>query len=225
MVRAPGQPETTFLGADVAPDAAAWAAAASALTTLPDLAGFAFCGSAPGWTDPAAELFRTAISACLHCGTQVFVDTYGPPLRWFATQPVALVKINRQELSALHATHDGDASAATQGTASALQENLATTATEPPPDPRRAWPSVRTWIITDGPRPTWLFESALPPAAFAPPPITEVSPTGSGDVLLAALIHARSQRGLDWPAALRFALPLASANAAHPGVADFPWSH
>jgi sugar/nucleoside kinase (ribokinase family) len=52
--------------------------------------------------------------------------------------------------------------------------------------------------------------------------VREVSPTGSGDVLLAGLLHARFQLGRTWPEALAFALPLAAANAAHEGVAEFP---
>jgi len=41
-------------------------------------------------------------------------------------------------------------------------------------------------------------------------------------VLLACLLEARWGRGLALPAALAYALPYAAANAADPGVADFP---
>ena len=55
-----------------------------------------------------------------------------------------------------------------------------------------------------------------------PPPVRAVSATGSGDVLLASLLHAHFQLGKTWPEALTFALPLAAANAAHEGIAEFP---
>jgi fructose-1-phosphate kinase PfkB-like protein len=51
--------------------------------------------------------------------------------------------------------------------------------------------------------------------------VQEISPTGCGDVMLAALIEALWIRGLSLEAAVAAALPLAAANAAHPGVAEF----
>jgi hypothetical protein len=40
--------------------------------------------------------------------------------------------------------------------------------------------------------------------------------------MLACVLFARLHRGAPWRAALEFALPYAAANAAHPGIADFP---
>jgi fructose-1-phosphate kinase PfkB-like protein len=57
---------------------------------------------------------------------------------------------------------------------------------------------------------------------FLPPKVTEVSPTGSGDVLFACVLAALYQRGNTLDAAVRQALPSAAANAAHPGIAEFP---
>ena len=56
---------------------------------------------------------------------------------------------------------------------------------------------------------------------LTPPVVREVSPTGSGDVLFAALLHAWCGRGLSLREAVSFALPYAAANAAHPGIAEF----
>ncbi len=58
--------------------------------------------------------------------------------------------------------------------------------------------------------------------ALTPPPGREVSATGSGDVLLACMLHARLHLGLSLRAAVAFALPYAAANAADPGIATFP---
>ena len=49
-----------------------------------------------------------------------------------------------------------------------------------------------------------------------------VSPTGSGDVLLACVLTALHARGATLDQAVAFALPFAAANASHPGVAEFP---
>ena len=54
------------------------------------------------------------------------------------------------------------------------------------------------------------------------PRVRQVSATGSGDVMLACILHARFHRGLSWRDAVIAALPYAAANAAHPGVAEFP---
>ena len=206
VVRAPDRPETTFLGPDHAPDAAAWRSAADYLDADPAHRALALCGSVPGWTGPDATPFREALDRWLARGRPLFVDAYGPPLAWLAKRPVALVKINADELRVLLGT---DATASS--TAAHLRAALG------------RWP-VQTWIVTDGPRPVWLAARGEAPASLAPPPVREVSPTGSGDVLLACLLFARLHRGATWRAALEFALPYAAANAAHPGIADFPES-
>ena len=205
VVRAPGQPETTFLGPDAAPEAAAWQAAATYLEAQPAFPGttLAICGSAPGWASAAAAPWRTALIHWQQLGHQIVVDSYGPPLAELVAQSVALIKINADELRALlgdHATDDTPA-------------NLAVA--------RARWART-TWVISDGPGPVWLAEPDAPLVQLTPPSIVEVSPTGSGDVLLAAMLHARLARGASWPEALAFALPYAAANAAHPGIAEFP---
>jgi fructose-1-phosphate kinase PfkB-like protein len=52
--------------------------------------------------------------------------------------------------------------------------------------------------------------------------VRQVSPTGSGDVMLAGVLFARLHHGMSWRDAVAWSLPYAAANAAHPGVAEFP---
>jgi subtilisin family serine protease len=56
---------------------------------------------------------------------------------------------------------------------------------------------------------------------FDSPAVEVVSAVGCGDVLLAALMHGLVTDGLSLEGALTRALPLAAANAASPGIADF----
>jgi sugar/nucleoside kinase (ribokinase family) len=80
---------------------------------------------------------------------------------------------------------------------------------------------VQRWIVTQGAGPVWLQDVGDEPVSLTPPAIHEVSATGSGDVLLACVLHAWLQRGLGLREAVAFALPFAAANAQDPGVADF----
>jgi len=204
VVRAPARAETTFLGPDRAPDAAAWRSVADYLDAGPADLALALCGSVPGWDATDAAPFREALGRWLARGHPLFVDAYGPPLAWAAERPVELVKINADELRGLLGA---------DATAADIAVNL-----------RNAlgrWP-VQTWIVTDGPRPVWFAARGEMPVSLAPPPVREVSPTGSGDVLLACVLFARLHRGASWRVALEFALPYAAANAAHAGIADFP---
>ena len=86
---------------------------------------------------------------------------------------------------------------------------------------QRRW-SPRAWIVTDGPQPVWFVERGGVPASLTPPQVTEVSSTGSGDVLHACLLHAVFHHGASLAEALQQSLPYAAANAAHPTIAGFP---
>ncbi|NBQ59108.1 MAG: hypothetical protein EBU32_12170 [Opitutaceae bacterium] len=81
---------------------------------------------------------------------------------------------------------------------------------------------AQRWIVTDGPRLIQLRDQSGPLPGITPPQIEEISATGSGDVFLACMLHAWCNRGYDLSAAVKFALPYAAANAAHPGIAEFP---
>ncbi len=200
VVRGGDQPETTFLGPDALPDAAAVQACAEFLDAQPAGGVLALCGSLPGWAGPDFNPLRDALLRWLRRGALV-ADTYGPPLAWCVQQPLALVKINAQEFQGLDPSL----------TAVSAETLRAATA---------RWP-VRRWIVTQGAGPVWLQDEGGEPVSLSPPPVQEVSATGSGDVLLAGVLHAWLRRRMSLREAVAFALPLAAANAAHPGVADF----
>ncbi len=189
----PAQPETTFLGPDAAPDPAALCACADFLDAQPAGQLLALCGSFPGWSSAAFDPLRAALTRWLARGT-LAADTYGPPLVWAAAQPLALIKINADELRAF-----APDLAHLPGTVSA-----------------------RRWIVTDGPRTVSLRDSDGSLATLTPPAIREVLPTGSGDVLFACVLRALFTENLPLRDAVSAALPYAAANAAHSGVAEFP---
>lgn len=183
--------ETTFLGPDAAPDAAALRVCAEFLDAQPGGQVLALAGSFPGWTTPEFQPLRAAIDRWGARGALV-VDTYGPPLADLVARPIALLKINADELRALAA------------------------------DPSTLPRGVQRVVITDGPREIRVRDVDGTSATFTPPTIREVSPTGSGDVLLACVIEGVWMRRLRLPEAVAFAIPYAAANAAHPGIAEFP---
>jgi len=202
VIRGGSQAETTFLGPDVPPDATALRACADYLDAQPPGQVLAICGSLPGW--PAADFdpVRAALARWLERGS-LAADTYGPPLAWLATQPLALVKINALELRTLFPAEPAPAS---------TPELLKLAA--------RRWP-VRRWVVTDGAAPVWFLEDAGEPLALQPPKVREVSPTGSGDVLFAWVLDALFRRRQTLAQSVAGALPPAAANAAHPGIAEF----
>ncbi len=189
----PTSAETTFLGPDSAPDAAAVLACAAFLDAQPAGQILALCGSFPGWSEAAFDPLRASLTRWLARGT-LAADTYGPPLSWAAAQPLALIKINADEFRA-------------------FAPDLAHL-------PSRAM--AHRWVVTDGPRTVTLRDTDGTLATLTPPPVREVSATGSGDVLFACLLHGLFCRQLSLRDAVARALPYAAANAAHPGVAEFP---
>ena len=186
--------ETTFLGPDAAPDARAIAACATFLDEQPDAQVLVLAGSFPGWSRADFDPLRHALERWLTRG-QLVADTYGPPLAWAVERSLALVKINSDELRALPRTN------ADSG----------------------ALPSaVKRWVITDGPGPIEVRDVDGLRSRLTPPTIRQVSPTGSGDVLLAGMLNPLFSLGNSLAEAVETAIPYAAANAAHPGVAEFP---
>jgi fructose-1-phosphate kinase PfkB-like protein len=61
VVRGGSQPETTFLGPDVPPDAAALQSCAAFLEGQPAGSVLAVCGSLPGWESPDYDVLRNVI--------------------------------------------------------------------------------------------------------------------------------------------------------------------
>jgi 1-phosphofructokinase len=192
VVRGGGHAETTFLGPDVPPDASAVRACAEFLEAQPDGHVLALCGSFPGWAGTDFDPLRAAIVRWLQRGV-VVADTYGPPLAWLFTQPLDLIKVNAAELR-------------TSGLA--------------PRDPLPL--NVLRWVVTDGPKPVRVRAAGGPEATMFPPRVREISATGSGDVLFACILHGLFHRRMGLPDAVAFGLPYAAANAAHPGIAEFP---
>lgn len=188
------QHETTFLGPDLAPDAAAIRACADFLDAQSPVSGnvLALCGSFPGWASADFDPLRAAL-AHWQTHSPLVADTYGPPLVWAASQPLALIKINADELRAF---------------APDLAHLPATI-------------TAHRWVVTDGRHTVTLrdFDGTL--STLTPPHVQEVSATGSGDVLFACLLHALYVEKLSLRDAVAFALPYAAANAAHAGVAEF----
>lgn len=184
--------ETTFLGPDLAPAAPAVHACATFLDSHDAGHVLALCGSFPGWATPDFAVLRSAIARWAERGSLV-VDTYGPPLAELVNLPLSLLKINRDELRTL---------------SSAEFDALP--------------PSLRHVVVTDGPRSIQARDESGRIHTFTPPPVREVSATGSGDVFLACLIDALFRRKLSLADAVAFAIPHASANAAHPGIAEYP---
>jgi 1-phosphofructokinase len=203
VVRAAEQPETTFLAPDRVPDAAALAACAAALDECRQLdAILAVCGSFPGWMSAPAEPLRNAVASWAQSG-RLYCDSYGPPLEWAIGHKARLVKINRDEFDGLFAEPERRVS---------LHDRLQAA--------RQRW-QVEAWIITDGPREIWCADGRDSPRVFQPPKVHEVSPTGSGDVFFACVLHALTQMKVNLAEAVAYAIPFAAANAAHPGVAEF----
>jgi fructose-1-phosphate kinase PfkB-like protein len=154
----------------------------------------AVCGSLPGWEAPDFDPLRAALERWIVRGA-IAVDTYGPPLAWFAERPVWLVKINRAEFDGL---------CPPSGEAGDVAERLGRL--------RKARP-VRAWVVTDGPNPVWWVDEQGQASSMAPPPVREISATGSGDVLLACLLYSHLELRASLPSAVAFALPYAAAKA------------
>lgn len=186
--------ETTFLGKDLPIASSAWQAACTkAASTRPKW--LAITGSIPGWqktwTNNLRQLQEHGISLC--------ADTYGPALADLVELPMELVKINRTELAGLVA-------------GSTILECLALLRSRSP---------VHNWIITDGPEMIIADFADGEQFEITPASIGQISPTGSGDTFLAALLDAWL-RQLGREPSLKHAVACATANAASPGIGDFP---
>ncbi len=185
--------ETTFLGTDRAPDPAALQACAEFLDAQPDGQVLALCGSFPGWNETTCAPLRAALERWAARGHLV-ADTYGPPLAWAVARPLALIKVNADEIRSLGGVDPFDTGRPTV---------------------------VRRWVVTDGPGAVKVRDETDEVTSLLPPQVKEVSPTGSGDVLLAAILHALFVRRFSLIDTVKFSLPYAAANAAHHGVAEF----
>ena len=203
VVRSGGFAETTFLGPDSAPDATAIAACADFLQAQPAGSVLAVCGSLPGWESPSFDPLRAVLHRWPERGPLI-ADTYGPALAWFVNESASFIRINRTEFVSLF-------SSAEQRLSGGELLQLA----------RDRFRALR-WAVSDGAAPVWFSADHHAPETILPPKVRQVSATGSGDVMLACVMHARYHRGLGWRESVASALPYAAANAGHPGVAEFP---
>ncbi len=197
-----GQQETTFLGPDSPPDAAAIRDCADFLNAQPS-GVLAVCGSLPGWASPAFDPLRAALHRWPERGALI-ADTYGPALTWLADEAATLIRINRTELNSL--ASPAEHKAPTGEILRRLRDRF----------------RARRWVVTDGAAPVCFLDEHHEPETLAAPVVRQVSATGSGDVMLACILHARYHLGLGWRDAVAWSLPWAAANAAHPGIAEFP---
>ena len=203
VVRSRGQAETTFLGVDTPPDSTALRACVEILEAQPAGSVLAVCGSLPGWETADFDALRDVLHRWPERGSLI-VDTHGAALAWFAQQSAAFVRVNRAELLPLFSADE-------QKLSSGELLRLA----------RDRFSPLR-WAVSDGAAPVWFAGDVGDPESIPSPRVIEVSPTGSGDVMLACVLHGRFHRGLSWRDAVSAALPFAAANAAHAGVAEFP---
>jgi fructose-1-phosphate kinase PfkB-like protein len=189
--------ETTFLGKDLPVPSASWKAACQFVEQQrPDW--LAICGSIPGWS----ATWSRSVRLLAETGIRVAVDTYGPPLADLVKLPIDLVKINRTELIRLFPEVEK----------LPLADAVALA--------RKSSP-VRNWIVTDGAHSIIAAFASGSSYEVIPAKITELSPTGSGDTFLAAILN-KWPGGDDPAAALSFASACASANAASAAIGDFP---
>lgn len=203
VVRAQGQPETTYLGKDISVSAEAWA---TALNWIGQQAregdGVVLCGSVPGWNEALAKQWEHFVRSNVG-RLQIGMDSYGPPLKTAASLPLSIIKINRKEFSQLIAEEVTDAT---------IQQQLAKVGREYP---------VSNWLVTNGPGALFGITEKKNLFSIEPEKIQEISPVGSGDVLWGGLWYGILEKGQRPEEALLTAIPWATANAASDGVCTF----
>lgn len=201
VVRVDNEPaETTFLGKDLPLVENAWENLLAWLQKN-EVQTVAICGSIPGWNKKMAEAWKKWRKAAgKRC--QVAIDTYGDPLPALIRAGADLVKINRDEFISLAP----EARADLLGALSIVAQKHKKTA----------------WVITDGPDAIYAAEAGKDLWRFYPPRVKQLSPTGSGDVLLAGLVRFYLTEKQPLTQSLLRAVPYAAANAADAGVARFP---
>ena len=148
-------------------------------------------GSSPS---PATHgVFGDLIALASVSGVPTFLDTYGPALDAIGASWPATISINRREAGLL------------------LRDEEPTDAAVVDLLDRWSGRGVRVAVVTDGPGDVLARIEGRTYRA-TPPRIDPVNPIGSGDCLLAGLVHAQIQ-GLDPATTLRRAVATAAANA------------
>lgn len=196
--------ETTFLGCDRHVEEEPWVAAMHHLAhALKPGDMLAICGSIPGWRPALADPLGRLLDR-IAGNVFVAVDTYGAPLTDLTQYPIDLVKINRDELKGVLPAGEEERD---------LSEALVRI--------RQDHRKVSRWVITGGADPVVGLDEDGRLFQTEPLLVETVSAVGCGDVLLAGLVQALAVENRPLEEALIRAMPLAAANAASPGIADF----
>ena len=148
-------------------------------------------GSSP--CPEADDVFRTIVLASRERGIPVACDSYGPALARAVEAAPDLIKPNREEYRLTFGKDLPSLTAMVDAAREAVRRG------------------VRYCIITDGPRP---FAAASKEGAWTvqPPAVNTVNPTGSGDCLVAGVLHGLLS-GWSFPDSLAFGAAAGSANA------------
>ena len=160
--------------------------------SLGDSAWVACSGSSPCRETDGA--FAEIIRLCRARGIPAALDSYGEAMTLGAAAAPDLLKMNRDEFYSTFGRRIDSARDARDAAREVVRGGIA------------------RCVISDGPR-------AVAAAASAgawivdPPPVTALNPTGSGDALLAGIIHGLGC-GWDFPDALAFGSAAGAANAA-----------
>jgi tagatose 6-phosphate kinase len=158
-------------------------------------------GSSPG--AEADDVFRRVIAGAAAHGVRSVVDSYGEVFRLAVQSTPTLVKMNRDEFAGNFGRRlPGDREMAT-----AVEELIARGA---------------TWaILTDGSRPLFAA-SATNVWRVTPPSIRSVNPTGSGDTVVAGVLHGLAA-GWSFDRALACGVAAGALNASMWAVASVPF--
>jgi 1-phosphofructokinase family hexose kinase len=158
-------------------------------------------GSSPG--AEADDVFRRIIAGAAAHGVRSVVDSYGEVFRRAVQSMPTLVKMNRDEFAGNY----GRKLIGEREMAAAAEDLVARGA---------------TWaIITDGSRPLYAA-SAANVWRITPPPITSVNPTGSGDTVVAGVLHGLAA-GWSFDRALACGVSAGALNASMWAVASVPF--
>ena len=148
-------------------------------------------GSSP--CQAADDVFRAIVLRCRERGIPVACDSYGPALAHAAEAAPDLLKPNKEEFQRTFGQDLASPAAMLAAARDAVRHG------------------VRYCIITDGARP---FAAASREGSWSitPPEVPAVNPTGSGDSLLAGVLHGLMQ-GWPFPECCAFGAAAGSANA------------
>lgn len=197
--------ETTFLGADIpVPENALETALAQIGEKASPGDALAVSGSFPGWKPHFAKKIS---ELCAEKNMRLCIDTYGAPLKDLAKEKTALLKINRRELFSSLAERLAD-----DGSRGAFQNAF---------EHARKNCRAEIFAASDGAGDA-LFSAGGETFSATPPKISEVSATGSGDIMFACLICELFAKNTPLPNAARRACAWAAKAAGHREI--FPFS-